>query len=83
MLYKDGKEKLPDSSMMENEGITLPNRVFDGIWAIMDAMMRSVKFQTKTRIVVQYDPQKEKWSIQFNPPKEELGNPQEDQRAAE
>lgn len=83
MQDKYGRGIVPDSSMVKSGDITLPNRVFDGIWAIMDAMMRSVKFQTRTRIVVEYDPQKEKWSIQFSQPKEEQGNPQEDRQAAE
>ena len=59
----------------EAEGkISLPKIVFDGIWAIMDAMMMAVKFQKKTRIVVDYDPQSEKWSIAFNPPSVQPGS---------
>ena len=57
--------------------IVLPKLVFDGIWAIMDAAMMCLKFQTQTRIVLEYDPQSEKWSISFFQPTEKCDSPVE------
>ena len=52
-------------------GISLPKAVFDGVWAMMDSAIMSVPFQKKIRIVLEYDPQKEKWEINYFRPRDE------------
>lgn len=67
------------ADMEDVGGITLPKAVFDGMWAMMDAASMCLKFQTRTRIVIEYDPQREKWHITFSQPTATLDSLQEGQ----
>ena len=49
--------------MQAHAHMSMKNIGFDSIWIVLDFLRENVSFQKKTRIVLDYDPQKEKGTI--------------------
>lgn len=53
-----------NSENLKNSGrITGKNCILDALFGIIECIAQTVKFQKRTRIVIEYDPGAENWSI--------------------